>query len=46
MPGSRLEEGIESDPLEAAFVTSSDAGVEKAIAPPGIFQRATSVPFR
>src|SRR2546422_1043222 len=40
------EDGMEKGPRKAGFVTSSEAGVDEAIAPPGMFRRKISLPFK
>ena len=46
MPRTRAVEGIGNRPFQVLLDRSSEAGVEKLIAPPGMFTRRTSTPFK
>ena len=42
VPTTRLVAGAGNDPFQVLLVTSTEAGVENVIAPPGMFRRSVS----
>src|SRR6266576_680707 len=46
VPATRLVAATWNKALQALLVTSTEAGVENVIAPPGMFTRRISTPFR